>query len=151
MTLHRRRLVAFARRLAPVQVLADRARLAQAVRNLVDNAVRFAQLELRISVRSDGQWAEIVVEDDGPGIPEESRKSVLDRFARQDGHRARDHGGTGLGLAITSEIVRLHSGELSISDSELGGAQLSISLPTETAAASIASALPSSTPIASSR
>ena len=138
-------------RLAPVQVLADRARLAQAVRNLVDNAVRFAQLELRISVRSDGQWAEIVVEDDGPGIPEESRKSVLDRFARQDGHRARDHGGTGLGLAITSEIVRLHSGELSISDSELGGAQLSISLPTETAAASIASALPSSTPIASSR
>ncbi len=125
--------------LSPVQVMADRARLAQAVRNLVDNAVRFARHELRISVVSEADRAIVTVEDDGPGIPEASRDAVLDRFARQDEHRARDHGGTGLGLAITSEIVRLHSGELSIADSDLGGAQVSISLPTEASIAPTAS------------
>lgn len=114
-----------------VQILGDRARLAQALRNLVDNAARFAQHQLRFTVSrsADDAAVTIVVDDDGPGIPVAARDAVLRRFVRQDEHRARDHGGTGLGLAITSEIVRLHGGTLLIGDSDLGGAQVSIVLP----------------------
>jgi signal transduction histidine kinase len=115
-----------------VQISADRARIAQALRNLIDNAARFAKHELLLTVSrsADGSTVTITVDDDGPGIPVAARDAVLRRFVRQDEARARDHGGTGLGLAITSEIVRLHHGTLVIADSLLGGAQVSITLPT---------------------
>lgn len=114
----------------PVQVVADPERLAQALRNLVDNAVRFASHEVQLGVVVTGASALMSVADDGPGIPAEQRDSVLDRFVRLDDHRARDHGGAGLGLAIASEIARLHGGRIGIGVSSLGGAQVSVLLPT---------------------
>lgn len=116
-------------RIDPVRVVGDPARLAQALRNLVDNAARFSHAQIRLGVHASDTSATLTVEDDGPGIPIEGRDLVLRRFVRIDGHRARDHGGTGLGLAITAEIVRLHDGEVVIAQSDLGGAQVSLVLP----------------------
>ena len=114
----------------PVQVVADPERLAQALRNLIDNAVRFASQEVHLTVATTSGGAVMSVEDDGPGIPPDDRESVLGRFVRLDDHRARDHGGAGLGLAIASEIARLHGGRILVGESSLGGAQVSVLLPT---------------------
>ncbi|MEI6363980.1 MAG: HAMP domain-containing sensor histidine kinase [Actinomycetes bacterium] len=113
----------------PIQVVADPERLAQALRNLVDNAVRFASHEIQLGVSATNAGALMSVDDDGPGIPADGRVSVLDRFVRLDDHRARDHGGAGLGLAIASEIAHLHGGRIEIGSSSLGGAQVSVLLP----------------------
>lgn len=127
--------LSIATRIVPVRVVADPDRLAQAVRNLVDNASRFARSTVRLGVSASGAVVRISVEDDGPGIPVDDRDVVLGRFVRLDEHRARDHGGTGLGLAIASEIARLHGGRVEVADSDLGGAQVSIVLPTPVAEA----------------
>lgn len=113
----------------PVQIVADPERLAQALRNLVDNAARFANHEVRLTVAATSDGALMSVDDDGPGIPFDDREAVLGRFVRLDDHRARDHGGAGLGLAIASEIASLHGGRILIDASNLGGAQVSVLLP----------------------
>ena len=69
------------------------------------------------------------VEDDGPGVPEDQRARVFERFVRLDEARARDDGGSGLGLAIVEEIVRAHGGSVALSSSALGGARFVVRLP----------------------
>jgi signal transduction histidine kinase len=113
----------------PVRVVADPERLAQVLRNLVDNAVRFAAREIHLTVTSTSGSAVMSVEDDGPGIPPHDRELVLDRFVRLDDHRARESGGAGLGLAIASEIAGMHNGHILVGESSLGGAQVSVLLP----------------------
>ncbi len=111
------------------QITGDRASLDRLVRNLIENAVRYASESVHISLLEDGGWATLVVEDDGPGIPEADRQRVLDRFTRLDEARDRDHGGTGLGLAIVKEVVDRHRGTLSVDASGLGGARFQVQLP----------------------
>lgn len=111
-----------------VRVRGDDHLIAQAVRNLVDNATRFAASTVRFGVHSCDGGALITVEDDGPGIPPDRRAEVFGRFVRLDEHRARSTGGTGLGLAIVAEIARRHGGSVWIDDSALGGAQVSLVL-----------------------
>jgi signal transduction histidine kinase len=112
-----------------VQVRGDRHQLAQAVRNLVDNAVRHAVARVDLDVRRDGAQAVIEVADDGSGIPAELRERVFDRFVRLDDSRARTAGGSGLGLAIVREVVTAHGGTVVIDDSPTGGALFRIRLP----------------------
>jgi two-component system OmpR family sensor kinase len=111
---------------------ADRDRLAQALRNLIRNAVEHTQpgggIELGASEGSDGR-VQIWVDDDGPGIPAQERDRVFDRFHRADPSRARSAGGTGLGLAIVRAIVDAQGGSVWASDSPLGGARVVIELP----------------------
>jgi signal transduction histidine kinase len=71
----------------------------------------------------------LTVGDDGPGIPEEDRVRVFDRFVRLDSARARSGGGTGLGLAIVSEVVAAHGGNVAIGDRPGGGALVTVQLP----------------------
>lgn len=111
-----------------VRVSGSPLQLAQAVRNLVDNAVRHARTSVALSVRADGGAAIIEIRDDGPGIPAAERKRVFDRFVRLDESRARDEGGTGLGLAIVEEVVRAHGGSVEVVDS-VRGAVLRVTLP----------------------
>jgi signal transduction histidine kinase len=111
------------------RVLGDRTSLAQVVRNLVDNAARHAHEAMAVSVRETGDGVELVVEDDGSGIPEQQRQRVFERFVRLDAARARDAGGSGLGLAIVREIVTAHGGTVVASSSPLGGARLVVRLP----------------------
>ena len=111
-----------------VRVRGDDHLIAQAIRNLVDNATRFAASTVRFGVHPCDGGALITVEDDGPGIPPDRRAEVFGRFVRLDEHRARSTGGTGLGLAIVAEIARRHGGSVWIDDSALGGAQVSLVL-----------------------
>jgi signal transduction histidine kinase len=72
----------------------------------------------------------ISVFDEGPGIPEEDRSRVFERFYRVDKSRARDPGGTGLGLAIVKHLVELHGGRVHVENNPQTGARFTITLPT---------------------
>ncbi|WP_243059400.1 cell wall metabolism sensor histidine kinase WalK [Nocardioides sp. SR21] len=116
--------------IGPGRVRGDLVGLTQLVQNLVDNAVRHAAEVVALTVRDADSTVELVVEDDGPGIPEEDRQRVFDRFVRLDEARARDAGGSGLGLAIVREIVAAHHGTVDVTTSALGGARFVVRLPT---------------------
>ena len=93
-------------------VQADPDALARVLRNLLDNAVRHAAARVVLTVRRRGEHAELLVRDDGPGVPAAQRDLVFDRFARLDDGRARDEGGTGLGLPIARELARAEGGDV---------------------------------------
>jgi signal transduction histidine kinase len=110
----------------PVTVHGDPDGLRRMVLNLVGNAVRHARTAVTLTVREDstGTWphggAQVVVADDGPGIPAEERERVFDRFFRGDASRSRESGGAGLGLAIVRELVRAHGGSVHLEDNHPG-------------------------------
>jgi two-component system OmpR family sensor kinase len=111
---------------------ADRDRLAQALRNLLRNAVEHTAAGGHISLGARETGAgrvQLWVDDDGPGIAPEERDRIFDRFHRADPSRARAAGGTGLGLAIVRAIVDAQGGRAWVQESPLGGARVSIELP----------------------
>ena len=116
----------------PIRVLGDPDRLAEVLRNLTDNAVRFAHSTVRLGLGFHSDVVCLSVDDDGPGIPARDRARVMQRFVRLEEHRGRAQGGAGLGLAIVSEIVRAHGGTLAATSSDLGGARLVVTLPAKT-------------------
>jgi two-component system, OmpR family, sensor kinase len=122
-------------RLPPEGVLqADPDRLAQALRNLVANAVEHTAEPdglVRLSVEAEGEDGRVrfVVEDDGLGIEPDQRERVFDRFHRTDSARDRASGGTGLGLAIVRAIAEAHGGRVKAATSAAGGARLELELP----------------------
>ncbi len=95
----------------PTRVWGDPAMLRRMVRNVVDNAVRFAQGEVSFSSRYVGPMAEICVHDDGVGVDVANSERLFQRFVRSDAARSRTSGGTGLGLPIVAEIAARHGGE----------------------------------------
>jgi signal transduction histidine kinase len=99
-------------------VEADAKLLFEAVSNLVDNAIKFAGPDGRVTLRLGRERPQIVVEDDGPGIPEAEKAAVLQRFYRS--RRDRMAPGSGLGLSIAAAIVRLHRFELELGDAGPG-------------------------------
>ena len=112
---------------------ADPDRLAQALRNLIGNAIAHTSPgEGLVRMRVEGGPAgrvRFIVEDDGPGIPLEQRERVFDRFYRTDGARDRASGGTGLGLAIVRAITEAHGGTVAAGESPEGGARVELELP----------------------
>ena len=104
--------------------------LARVVRNLLDNAVRYARSRVAVSLEVVDGWAVLTIEDDGPGIPPDERERIFERFARLDTARSRQQGGTGLGLAIAREVVVDHHGTITV-DEGRGGARLVVRLPAE--------------------
>jgi signal transduction histidine kinase len=113
----------------PTKVVGDPDRLSEMLRNLTDNAARFAWSEIVLTLDTRPQCVQLSVEDDGPGIPEADRERVMERFVRLEDHRARAQGGAGLGLAIVREIVHAHEGTVRVEKSELGGAKIVVELP----------------------
>lgn len=115
---------------APVLVTGNRTQLRRAVANLLDNAGRHARSSVRLSVRQRDQRARVLVDDDGPGIPDADRDRVFERFTRLDEHRARNHtsGGAGLGLSLVRGIADRHGGTAHIETSPLGGARAVLDL-----------------------
>ena len=113
----------------PVSIVGDAGQLRRAVRNVVDNAARYARSQVRVSTLFSSGTVSVVVEDDGPGIPPESREAVFVRLARLDDSRTRETGSTGLGLAIVSEIVTRHGGTVDVDQSDLGGAMFTLEFP----------------------
>jgi signal transduction histidine kinase len=116
------------------RVTADPGAMTRVVRNLIDNAARHARARLAVILREADGVVELVVADDGPGIPPEHRERVFERFTRLDQARDRDGGGAGLGLAIVHELIQAHDGRVWITappDSSHGypGAWLHVQLP----------------------
>ena len=96
--------------------------------NLVNNAARHAKT-IAIAGHRDHRWLTVTIDDDGPGIPAERREDVFKPFLRLDDARNVDEGGTGLGLAIARGIARSHGGEITLSDSPLGGLRATVRVP----------------------
>lgn len=121
----------------PVEVSADRSFMRMALVNLIDNAVKYSpeRSEIRILVQAvegspiEGPAVKISVADQGPGIPENMRERVFDRFYRLDESRNSDAGGVGLGLAITKWAVEAHGGSVSVSPGANYGALFCMVLP----------------------
>lgn len=92
----------------PAAVVGDPVRLGRIVANLLDNAIRYAETTVRITVAP----TEIAVSNDGPSIPREDAELIFNRFGRLDPDRARSSGGAGLGLAIARDLARRHGGDV---------------------------------------
>jgi signal transduction histidine kinase len=101
--------------------------LHRVVRNLLENAVDHARSRVTIELRGTGAEVELVVADDGPGVPVPDRDRVFDRFTRLDDARSRQTGGAGLGLAIAREVVEAHGGRVRVEDGP--GARFVVRLP----------------------
>jgi two-component system, OmpR family, sensor kinase len=115
----------------PVEVMGDPTRLRQVVDNLLAN-VRAHTPEgtsATVKVGQEGASAEIVVSDNGPGMPAEEAARVFERFYRVDASRARGNGGSGLGLSIVSAIVAAHGGTVSAKSAPGEGMRVTVRLP----------------------
>jgi two-component system sensor histidine kinase BaeS len=116
-------------------VLADESRLRQLFVNLLENSLRYTQVQadgsgqLRVGIRREAGHARIDFEDSAPGVPPELLPRLFERFYRVEGSRNRAHGGAGLGLAICRNIAEAHGGRLTAAASELGGVHMTVSLP----------------------
>ena len=95
----------------PTRVTGDPPMLKRMIRNIVDNAARYASHELRFDSHYDGPFGVVTVADDGEGIDVAQSTRFFQRFVRADSARSRRSGGTGLGLSIVTDIVTRHGGE----------------------------------------
>jgi two-component system osmolarity sensor histidine kinase EnvZ len=105
-----------------------RVALRRCLTNLVDNALKHGK-HVSVVLRRDDRLAEIIVEDDGPGIPESRHEEAFRPFTRLDEGRNLQSGGSGLGLAIARDIARAHGGDISLSKSAMGGLKATVRLP----------------------
>ncbi|MDT7617397.1 MAG: hypothetical protein QOF00_4844 [Pseudonocardiales bacterium] len=110
----------------PAEVAATPTEVGLVLDNLLGNARRHARSLVRVSVLPAGRWVRLVVEDDGPGIPEADRQRVFDRFTRLNPEAG---GGAGLGLALVAALVRGRGGTVSAGATASGGARLEVRWP----------------------
>jgi two-component system osmolarity sensor histidine kinase EnvZ len=102
--------------------------LKRCITNLIDNALKHGK-HVAVTVRREGRAIAILVDDDGPGIPEALREEAFRPFHRLDEGRNLQTGGSGLGLAIARDIARAHGGELTLGESAQGGLRAALRLP----------------------
>ena len=109
----------------------DPAKLQDALRNLIENAVNYAAEGTTIEVTTRRESGDIIIDvaDRGPGVPPSDLERVFERFYRVDRARSREQGGTGLGLAIVKHLIGLHGGCVTAANREGGGAVFSVRLP----------------------
>jgi len=129
---------------------ADPDMMERVVINLLSNAFKFTPTGGEVTVRlaRDAGHALLIVADSGPGIAEEARELIFERFRQADGSITRKYGGTGLGLAIVKDLVSLHGGSVTVDASAAGGARFTVQLPLP-ADADADATLPSAAPAAS--
>lgn len=96
--------------------------------NLLDNADKYAD-DVQISMRPINDGYQVIIEDNGPGIPESNQQDVFRPFYRLDASRNLDKGGVGLGLSIAQDVVHQHGGTIQLGKSQLGGLKVVVQLP----------------------
>jgi signal transduction histidine kinase len=118
-------------RLFEIHVSADRSLIKQALRILVDNAIKYTDAggHITVTVEKDGDYAKLSVTDDGIGISPEIVPQIFDRFYRADESRTRATGGAGLGLSIAKWIATRHGGHMEVISREGIGTKIMIALP----------------------
>ncbi len=117
----------------------DSQKLIQVIRNITGNALKAVseaegegeggRIDIYTLPEDGGRGLRLCIDDSGPGIPEELREKVFQRFFRIDSSRSRQSGGVGLGLAISRQIIQLHGGSLSVDRGRNGGARFIIEFP----------------------
>jgi signal transduction histidine kinase len=119
---------------APAPLACRPNEIRRAVRNLVENAVAYGHSANVALANEEGAY-EIVVEDEGPGIPEADQRRVFEPFVRLEGSRNEETGGTGLGLTLVKAIAEGHGGSVVLENRDGGGLRARLRLPREAAAA----------------
>ena len=118
--------------LAGVLIRADKRRLVRVLENLLDNARKYGGGATRVEVRKVPTGVQWAVEDHGPGVPEDERELIFDRFSRGAGsNRRAGSEGVGLGLSLVAEHLALHKGRAWVEDRPDGepGARFVVELP----------------------
>ncbi|TAN57943.1 MAG: two-component sensor histidine kinase, partial [Magnetospirillum sp.] len=100
----------------------------RALANLVENGCRFGG-QVAVRAGHQGSGIEVVIEDQGPGIPEAEMGHVFAPFFRLEGSRNRKTGGIGLGLSVARTIIRAHGGDISLENRKEGGLRVTVTLP----------------------
>ncbi len=113
----------------PAQFYARPMALARAFSNIIENAARYAKKKIRITEKDSAEQVEVIIEDDGSGIPDDKKRDALRPFVRLDEARGNQTGGTGLGLSIAQTAIENHGGQMFLENSELGGLKVRIVLP----------------------
>jgi signal transduction histidine kinase len=103
--------------------------LKRALRNMIENAGTYGR-RARVSLATTAEGLDIIIDDDGPGIPEQDRERVFEPFVRLEESRSPETGGIGLGMAIARSIVRGHGGDITLDNRAGGGLGTVIHLPT---------------------
>jgi two-component system sensor kinase ParS len=96
--------------------------MARAVINLLRNAIRYAEQRVEVTLVRTGDYYEVRVNDDGPGVPVDGREKIFEPFSRLDASRDRRTGGFGLGLALVRRVSQSHGGQVEVGESVWGGA-----------------------------
>ncbi|MCU1561678.1 MAG: Signal transduction histidine kinase [Arthrobacter sp.] len=115
--------------LSPARITGDARRLAQVLRNVLDNAERHAlsRITVRLSISADA--AVVTVDNDGDPVPEADRDRIFERFVRLDENRSREGGGSGLGLSIAAGIMAAHHGSIRATDGPAGECRFELTFP----------------------
>ncbi len=107
----------------------DKDAITRAIDNLIRNACRYAKQHIEIKAEIADEYIIVTVDDDGKGVPENSREQLFEPFVRLDQSRDRSSGGIGLGLAMVKKLVELHHGKASVDKAPIGGARFQLSWP----------------------
>jgi len=110
---------------------ADEDLIRQLFSNIVQNIVRHTPIDSAVEVfaKENEDSIEIIIDDAGPGIPENLRNQVFERFSRLDESRSRETGGFGLGMSIIKSIVEKHNGKIILGDSKFEGLRIRLIFP----------------------
>lgn len=115
----------------PMYIMADAARVNQAITNIISNSVKYSPegAKIKISVTAMTKYYGVSISDNGIGMPKEALKRIFERFYRVDKARSRQMGGNGLGLAIVKEIMEAHGGNIRVSSTEGKGTTMTLTFP----------------------
>ncbi|KPV50145.1 hypothetical protein SE17_28670, partial [Kouleothrix aurantiaca] len=115
----------------PLTVSGDELRVEQVVQNLIQNAIKYSPAGGTITVRlaRDGEWARLLVSDEGIGIPEQALPNLFKRFYRAPNTDEHHISGMGVGLFVVREIVQLHGGDIHVESTEGKGTTVTLLLP----------------------
>lgn len=110
-------------------VYGDKTKLEQALTNIIDNAIRYGDSRVTITLDQEEQWVRITVIDDGFGIPQDQQKWIFDKMTRSKQAQDKRPDGSGVGLYLTKMIIDKHQGKISLTSSENQGSRFVITLP----------------------